>query len=174
MGYLRAKIRHFPLRMVPTYGRRYALSLLHRRWAEDGRVATWGPRYPGIDADLRDEGLLTVCARQWRTSVETATRDLDATRRPVLEVRYEDLVARPAEVLAEVASFCGLSTLATGHWPRPPRRSTVVAPAPARARSTPGNEHVLDREIGRPARRAFGYPRPLPTTRRRKDRHHGD
>lgn len=156
--YLRAKVRHFPLRMIPTYGRRYALSMMHRSWAGDGRVATWGPRYPGIDADLRDEGLLTVCARQWRTSVETATRDLDATRRPVLEVRYEDLVSRPAEVLADVASFCGLDvpTRALGEAAAKIHggRSGVGARAlDSRQRA------VVDREIGQ-LLTSLRYPRP--------------
>ena len=49
--YLAGKARHFPLRMGPTYGRRYIGSLLRRRVARDGRVANWGPRYPGIDTD---------------------------------------------------------------------------------------------------------------------------
>ena len=62
-GYLRDKVRHFPLRMVPTYGRSYAASLLRRRLAGDGRVASWGPRYPGIDRDLdRDRPAHGLCA----------------------------------------------------------------------------------------------------------------
>jgi len=108
--YLANKLRHFPVRMVPTYGRRYVASLLRRRVARDGRVATWGPRYPGIESDLRECDLLTVCARQWRESVRRASHDLDVLGVPVIEVRYESLVADPKAELARVSDFCGLPT----------------------------------------------------------------
>jgi len=91
--YLVRKARHFPLRMVPTYGRRYAASLLRRRVADDGRVATWGPRYPGMITELA-QGL-----------AETGVR--------AVEVRYETFVQDPAATLDRVADFCGLSTTPT-------------------------------------------------------------
>jgi hypothetical protein len=108
--YLLAKVRHFPLRLAPSYGRRYLLSLLRRRVRPDRRVASWGPRYPGMDGDLVERGLLVVCARQWRESVVRAQRDLAQTGRPVVEVRYEEFVADPRRILAGVAEACGLTT----------------------------------------------------------------
>ena len=108
--YLAGKLRHFPLRMAPTYGRRYAGSLLRRKVAGDRRVATWGPRYPGIDVDLANGELLTVCARQWRQSVERARHDLATAGLAAIEVRYESLVADPAAQLARIIDFCGLQT----------------------------------------------------------------
>ena len=108
VGYLRDKLRHFPLRLVPTYGRKYALSMLRRRLAHDRRVATWGPRYRGIDADLASVDLLTVCARQWRQSLQKASADLAALDAPVIEVRYEEFIKQPGETLRRVAQFAGL------------------------------------------------------------------
>ncbi len=103
--YLRAKLRHFPLRLAPTYGVRYLGSALRRPFARDGRVGSWGPRYPNIDVDLQQEDLLTVCARQWTSSVRLAESDLLEVPNPRLEIRYEDLVAHPRDLLARVAEF---------------------------------------------------------------------
>lgn len=108
--YLWAKARHFPPRLVPSYGRRYAISVLRHLRSDDGRVATWGPRYPGMDEDLGREGLLTVCARQWRTCVERASADLQAVGAPTVEVRYEDLVADPVRELTKIIDVCELDT----------------------------------------------------------------
>lgn len=108
--YLARKIRHFPLRLAPTYGRRYVQSLVRRRAADDRRVATWGARYPGIEDDLVAAELLTVCARQWRESVSRARQDLGASEVPTIEVRYERLIANPREELARMSEFCGLGT----------------------------------------------------------------
>lgn len=107
IDYLRDKVRHFPARMVPTYGRKYALSVIRQRLSKDHRVATWGPRYRGIDADLQTADLLTVAARQWRESLSSASTDLHALDLPMIEVRYEDLVSAPAKTLRQVAAFAG-------------------------------------------------------------------
>lgn len=56
----------------------------------------WGPRYPGIHADLERLSLEEVIAKQWVACSRTADEDLD--RLPderVLRLRYEDFVADP-------------------------------------------------------------------------------
>jgi hypothetical protein len=53
-------------------------------------------RYEGVER----------CARAWRAVMETALDDLAGV--PHLEVRYERLVARPAEVAAELLGHLGL------------------------------------------------------------------
>ena len=101
--YLLRKVRHFPLRLVPSYGREYALAQLSRlRRDRCDTAKSWGPRYPGIDADVASQDLLTVCARQWRASVEYATRDLARVSTLVVDVRYEDLVSEPLATLGEL------------------------------------------------------------------------
>jgi Sulfotransferase family len=126
-GYLLRKVRHFPLRLVPSYGREYALaqlSLLRRARGDTprgnvnsrgdtpraprGSAGTWGPRYPGIDDDVASCDLLTVCARQWRTSVSYASRDLAQVSAPVVDVRYEHLVSEPLATLGELLDRLGL------------------------------------------------------------------
>ena len=156
--YLVHKLRHFPLRMIPSHGLRYATSVLRRKVAGDGRVATWGTRYPGIAIDLQEQDLLTVCARQWSESVVRARRDFGVLGVPVVEVRYEDLVAHPEDELARVSRFCGLS-------------STAESLARAASRISPGRAghggHTLtlaetgrvDAEIG-PLLSELGYGRP--------------
>ena len=156
--YLADKVRHVPVPLIPSYGRRYVTSLLRRRVARDGRVATWGPRYPGIDADLRECDLLTVCARQWRESVGRARRDLEGLRVPVIEVRYESLVTDPWREVARVSQFCGLPTSEESH--------SLVGSAIRPGRTGHGSRALgtaelirLDEEIGQ-LLTELGYQRP--------------
>lgn len=112
--YLLAKARHFPLRLVPGYGVKYLQSLARRRTSAERRVGSWGPRYPGIDDDLRHEDLLTVCARQWRTAVTQARADLGRLTAPVTEIRYERLVQDPRAELTRLVDFLDLDVSAAG------------------------------------------------------------
>jgi hypothetical protein len=99
--YLLRKMRHFPLRLVPSYGRGYAMAQLSP-FSRRSHAATWGPRYPGIDEDVASSDLLTVCSRQWRASVEYASRDLARVSTLVVDVRYEHLVSEPLATLGEL------------------------------------------------------------------------
>lgn len=103
--YIAAKARHVPLRLAPRFGAGYAASLGARMFSRDRRVGSWGPRYPGMEGDLRTEDLLVVCARQWRESVLAATRAFEDLRFPVYEVRYEDLVSDSVPVLRKLTEF---------------------------------------------------------------------
>lgn len=107
--YLLDKARHFPLRLVPSYGRKYAMAQLGLLRGARSHAATWGPRYPGIDDDVASIDLLAVCARQWRASVEFATRDLARVHAPVVDVRYEELVAAPLATLSGLLDQLGLT-----------------------------------------------------------------
>lgn len=94
--YLAAKMRHFPIRLAPTYGRKYAMSQVRHYVKRDARVGSWGPRYPGIDDDVRSGDLLAVCARQWQSCVESARHALKQVSAQTVELRYEDLIANPS------------------------------------------------------------------------------
>jgi hypothetical protein len=111
-SYLLDKARHFPLRLVPSYGRKYAVTQLSLLRRTRSHAATWGPRYPGIDEDVASSDLLMVCARQWRVSVEYATRDLARVSTPVIEVRYEQFVSAPMTTLSELLDQLGLAASA--------------------------------------------------------------
>lgn len=100
--YLAEKLRHFPVRLAPTYGRKYAVSQIQHYLRKDARVGTWGPRYPGIDDDVQSIDLLDVCAEQWRTCVESARDSLRCVSTRTAEIRYEELVADPHGILAKL------------------------------------------------------------------------
>ncbi len=108
LGYLASRLRHVPMRFLPHYGVKYLRSLSARRAHHNGRMGTWGVRYPGIDDDLVNLDLLTVCARQWHHAVTHAQSAFDRSDVRVAEVRYERLVSDPAAELSRLASFAGL------------------------------------------------------------------
>lgn len=108
-AYVLKKLRHFPPRLLPGYGRKYVMRLLTHRDPETPR-ASWGVRYAGIDDDLSHDGLLLTCARQWRYSVESATDALVDIDNQVVNVRYEDLVANPSAALSELLDELKLKT----------------------------------------------------------------
>lgn len=155
-SYLRDKIRHFPPRLLATYGRRYAMSLVRQRTSEDGRSASWGPRYPGIDADVASVDLLAICARQWRASVSLARDDFADFSIDHLEVRYEDLVREPGAVLERVIRASDLpideAAIAAG-------AATVRPGAGAAGRLTEAECEMLNGEIG-DLLVELGYSRP--------------
>jgi len=72
-----------------------SLSWHVRNWWTGREVpAVWGPRYSSIESDLREMSLLEVCARQWRSCVETCLDDLSSiSDRRVVSIRYEALVS---------------------------------------------------------------------------------
>ena len=104
LRYIVRKARHFPVRLAPSYGTRYVRSLAERSKHDDRRVATWGPRYPGIDRDLQNGSLHSVCARQWTWSVSQARADFASLGIQPFELRYERLVREPDRVLDELAA----------------------------------------------------------------------
>lgn len=106
--YLLQKARHFPVRLAPSYGRKYVATQLHRYFGRDARVGSWGPRYPGMEDDVRTQDLLAVCARQWRESVDRASAALGQLSAPVATVRYETLVTEPETTLVRLLSSLGM------------------------------------------------------------------
>ena len=162
LGYLRDKVKHFPLRLLASYGRRFVQWHVAQRLRGDDRVASWGPRYPGMDADVETEDLLTVCARQWANSVSFALADFCEYEIPHVEIRYEDLVADPARTLRGILEFSGIepcdedlergaATITDGHGGR-----SLLNEAELR---------LLDTEIGE-LQAELGYRRPLDEARR--------
>jgi hypothetical protein len=105
-GYLLEKLRTFPWLDCLPYGWKYLVGVVRRRLRIDDHLRTWGPRYPGIDADLARLSLLEVCAHQWAASVEhwAHWRHLLGPGQ-LLEVRYEELVRSPESCLHRVCDF---------------------------------------------------------------------
>jgi hypothetical protein len=148
-GYLLEKLRYFPLGDF-----RYALWYLRNR-LRPGRTRVWGPRYPGIDADLASLDLLDVCARQWVACNASARAGLAALpRERVFELRYEDLVDGEGG-LAALCRFAGVKDAAPV---LAARRMTIDDGFRDRWRaSLSGQEQArLESRIG-PALRELGY-----------------
>jgi hypothetical protein len=107
-GYLLKKLHTFPWLSC----RRYALAYV-RQWGVcalrlSDRLASWGPRYPGIDADVRRLPLWHVCCRQWIACIEAfedARSQLSDGQ--LLQVRYEQLVDDPRREVTKIGRFVG-------------------------------------------------------------------
>lgn len=157
LSYLKEKAKHFPLRLVPTYGLKFLRTQTLGRRNASRHVGSWGPRYPGIDADLKAVGLLRVCARQWRESVRAARAAL-ADIEGVVRVRYEDLVADPTAELTRICRELGFAPdaeqIAVGAHMIDPARSR-----PARGTLSQKDQADLDEEIG-PLLKELGYDAP--------------
>lgn len=109
-GYLLEKARWLPWRDVPYYAFRFWRYQLARLTFADGRPASWGPRFTGIDEDIRRYSLLEVCGIQWRQCVLVAHHAFQ--RIPVAqgrEIFYEDLIQHPQEMMADLFDWLGLS-----------------------------------------------------------------
>lgn len=110
LPYLVRKARFVPWADLPFYGWRYLLNRLHRVAGRELHLATWGPRFDGMEEILRRDGLAAVCAAQWARCVECSDRSfatIDPAR--VHAVRYEGFVTHPAEELDRIAAFLGLA-----------------------------------------------------------------
>lgn len=96
-----------------TQWHRYFGRLVKQQW--NSRVLKrkylpiWGPRYRGIQQDLKEHDLLTVIARQWARASAKAERDLaHFNPEQVLRLRYEDFVDDPLSGLQRICAHCGL------------------------------------------------------------------
>ena len=103
-AYLLVKLRLLSLSNI-RFGLWYLRNLAQGRLRGSRSPAIWGPRYPGIEADVASLPTRDVCAKQWSACVEAALEGLDtipAERQ--ITIRYEDL-ATDADVIASVAAF---------------------------------------------------------------------
>ncbi|MCG5480868.1 sulfotransferase family protein [Sinorhizobium alkalisoli] len=70
----------------------------------------YGPRYHGIDRDLKEHGKLRVIARQWARCNRKAREDLAKLGEGrVLTIRYEDLIQDTETTLRRIYGHCGLA-----------------------------------------------------------------
>lgn len=65
------RLREMDPRQISHYALEFSRRLLPRRLAGP---QVWGPRFPGVEAMLRELDLVEVCAMQWRLCVEAACR----------------------------------------------------------------------------------------------------
>lgn len=116
----------------------------------------WGPRIPGLHRLRARFSLLQTCALQWEACARMARSALHGLPpERCMEVRYEDLVARPHEVLGAILAFLELE-LDSGAFEamasrvKPPRQTwrESLAPEDRRAIEAVVGSTLLD----------LGYP----------------
>lgn len=105
-AYMLQKLKSFPWLACGGYGGSYAYRVFMRRLGLARHLASWGPRYPGIDEDVRQRSLIEVCALQWRACVEAYESARQQFRDgQILELRYEDLAREPDTLVVRLADF---------------------------------------------------------------------
>jgi hypothetical protein len=95
---------------LPYYAGDFFSHMIIRRISKEEYIPFYGPRYQGLDEDLRRHGKLRIIARQWARCNRKAREDLSrlgADR--VLTFRYEDLMEETEGVLRRIYAHCGLA-----------------------------------------------------------------
>lgn len=104
--YIASKARHVPLTDLPRYACSYASNRVRRLLSPDQRLATWGPRFRGMQDFLAEKTLAEVCAAQWERCVSKARMDLgEIESSRVIHVKYEEFVTEPISELQRLQQF---------------------------------------------------------------------
>ncbi|HLF28447.1 MAG TPA: sulfotransferase [Anaerolineae bacterium] len=122
------RLRSTPIIQLHHYASRLIMQHLEKRVLRRKYLSLWGPRYQGMDQDLKTHDLLTVIARQWSvcsSQAEQALARFDTGQ--VLRLRYEDFVADPISDLERICAHCGLAMTpdmvkAANEWVKPDRQ----------------------------------------------------
>jgi len=108
--YTLRKLRYVPIGDVPHYSLQFVKNRFAKLTSRQSRLASWGPRFPGMAEAIASRPIEEVCALQWKHCVEHAERDLAGLAPArVFRLRYEDFVGEPDEHLARIGVFLGLT-----------------------------------------------------------------
>lgn len=106
---IRRRLKYTPVSQLHHYAGRLIGQQFHKRVLRRKYLSLWGPRYKGMDQDLKTEDLLTVIARQWSICSRKAEKDMArfADGR-ILRLKYEDFVEDPVSDMERIFAHCGL------------------------------------------------------------------
>jgi len=106
----RRKLREFPFSMAWPYLVQYLKAYAKKKLLKRDYVESWGPRYQGIDEDVRKSPLPDVCAKQWARCVKKSADALKDLRpgHDYINVAYEDLLSNPEHEIGRIAEFAGI------------------------------------------------------------------
>jgi Sulfotransferase family len=108
-GRIVRRMKSTPLTQLHHYLKRFFSQQWSKQILRRKYLSIWGPRYKGIQEDLKRDDLLTVIARQWSLSSRKAERDLALFEDgQILRLRYEDFVEDPISDLERICAHCGL------------------------------------------------------------------
>jgi hypothetical protein len=103
------RLKFTPITQLHHYLRRFISQQWNKRILRRKYLSVWGPRYKGIQEDLKTEDMMIVMARQWSRSSSKAEKDLAHFENgQVLRLRYEDFVQDPISHLERICAHCGL------------------------------------------------------------------
>jgi hypothetical protein len=103
------RLKDMPLSQLHHWVRRYLIQQLNKRVLRRKYLAIWGPRYKGIQEDLKTQDMLTIISRQWAIPSMKAEKDMAAFEDgQILRLRYEDFVDNPIADLERICAHCGL------------------------------------------------------------------
>jgi hypothetical protein len=106
---IRRRLTYTPITQLRHYAGRLIRQQFDKRVLRRKYLSLWGPRYKGMDQDLKTHDLLTVIARQWSVCSRQAEKDLALFGNgQVLRLRYEDFVEDPISDLERICAHCGL------------------------------------------------------------------
>jgi hypothetical protein len=107
---LRRSLSVTPVTQLHYYARDFLRQMFIKRILKRKYSPIYGPRYKGIDKDLREQNNLRVIARQWALGNRKARDDLAKLGNGrVFSFRYEDLMQEPETVLRRIYDHCGLT-----------------------------------------------------------------
>jgi len=103
------RLKDTPINQLHHWVRRYLIQQINKRVLRRKYLSIWGPRYRGIQDDLKNHDLLTVVARQWSVCSMKAERDMASFEDgQILRLKYEDFVDDPISDLERICAHCGL------------------------------------------------------------------
>lgn len=103
------RLKTTPISQLQHYLKRFLSQQWNNRILRRKYLSIWGPRYKGIQEDLKTQDLMTVIARQWSRSSSKAEKDLALFEAgQVLRLRYEDFVQDPLSDMERICAHCGL------------------------------------------------------------------
>ncbi|HHY87787.1 MAG TPA: sulfotransferase [Chloroflexi bacterium] len=106
---IRRRLKAAPPSQLPVHFARWLSQQVNKRLLRRKYLSIWGPRYAGIQEDVRTLDRLTVIARQWAYGSRQAEQALaEFPPGQVLRMRYEDFVADPLAYVERICAHCGL------------------------------------------------------------------
>jgi hypothetical protein len=125
---MRRRLISTPVTQLHHYAGRFISDQFNKRVLRRKYRSLWGPRYKGMEQDLKTHDLLTVIARQWSVCSRKAEADLALfDEGQVLRLKYEDFVVDPISDLERICAHCGLEVThdmvkAANEWVKPDRQ----------------------------------------------------
>lgn len=106
---IRRRLKYTPITQLHHYAGRLFMQRFNKKVLRKKYLSHWGPRYKGIENDLKTVDLLTVIARQWSVCSRKAEQDLAQFENgQVLRLKYEDFVQDPLTDLERICAHCKL------------------------------------------------------------------